>query len=172
MTARPPTAEHAARIRVLPSQLRSRYSFGPDDFPLLHQAADAIDALLADLEAAQAERDDAIHGRELARLNTENERKHHKVTRAELDETQRFAGVQHARAVAAESALAAAREALARIAEQQPRTLEKLRAHGVVFDGPLGADPKNFQHVAFSIYTDLCEVDSIARTALADGKSC
>ena len=58
------------------------------------------------------------------------------------------------------------REALERISEQQPRCLEVLRRNGVVFDGPLGNDPKNWQHVAFSIYTDLCEVDAIAQQAL------
>jgi hypothetical protein len=56
--------------------------------------------------------------------------------------------------------------ALERIAEQQPKTLGSFRKHGIVFDGPLGNDPKNWQHVAFSIYTDLCEVDHWARSAL------
>lgn len=56
--------------------------------------------------------------------------------------------------------------ALERVAEQQPKTLRTLRHHNIVFDGPLGADPKNWEHVAFTIYTDLCEVDSIARAAL------
>ncbi len=56
---------------------------------------------------------------------------------------------------------------LREIAEAQPKTLETLRRNGVVFDGPLGNDPKNWQHVAFSIYADLCEVDSIARAVLA-----
>ncbi len=63
-------------------------------------------------------------------------------------------------------ALIAATEALDRIAEQQPKTLENLRSHGVVFD-EIGADPTNWQHVAFTIYTDLCEIDMIARNALA-----
>src|SRR5262245_14222729 len=57
------------------------------------------------------------------------------------------------------------REALEWIAEQQPNTLKTLGKHGIVFD-EIGADPKNWQHVAFSIYTDLCEIDSVARTAL------
>lgn len=65
------------------------------------------------------------------------------------------------------SALEEVAEAIERIAEQQPKTLATLRHHGIVFDGPLGNDPKNWQHVAFSIYTDLCEVDTIARAALA-----
>lgn len=61
------------------------------------------------------------------------------------------------------------RDALDKIAAQQPKTLETLRKHGIVFDA-LGADPKNWQHVAFSIYNDLCEVDLIARAALAESK--
>jgi len=57
------------------------------------------------------------------------------------------------------------RAALEWIATQQPKTLETLGKHGIVFDS-IGGDPKNWQHVAFSIYTDLCEIDSVARTAL------
>ena len=55
--------------------------------------------------------------------------------------------------------------ALERIAEQQPKTLAMIRRNGFVFDD-IGAEPGNWQHLAFSIYTDLCEVDSIARAAL------
>lgn len=62
---------------------------------------------------------------------------------------------------------AEALEALERIAEQQQKTLGWIRANGIVFDGPLGTDPSNWQQVAFSIYSDLCEVDTIARSALA-----
>lgn len=61
---------------------------------------------------------------------------------------------------------AAGRAALQRIAQQQPQTLAWLRSNGVVFKGPLGTDPSNWAHVAFGIYTDLCEVDAIARAAL------
>lgn len=60
------------------------------------------------------------------------------------------------------------RDALERIAAQQRKTLGWLQENGVVFDGPLGADPTNFEHVAFSIYTDLCEVDLWARQALEE----
>lgn len=59
------------------------------------------------------------------------------------------------------------REALEVIAARQPATLDKLRSHGVVFTD-IGADPSNWQHVAFSLYTDLCEVDAYARAALAE----
>jgi hypothetical protein len=59
------------------------------------------------------------------------------------------------------------RAALERIAQQQPRTLDGLVHYGVVFRD-IGNDPLNWQHIAFSLYTDLCEVDWIARSALAD----
>jgi hypothetical protein len=57
-------------------------------------------------------------------------------------------------------------EALERISKQQQHTLGWLESNGIVFDGPLGKDPKNWQHVAFSIYSDLCEVDIWAHHAL------
>ena len=55
--------------------------------------------------------------------------------------------------------------ALREIADQQPKTLEMIRANGFVFDS-IGAEPGNWQHLAFTIYTDLCEVDTLARAAL------
>jgi hypothetical protein len=58
-------------------------------------------------------------------------------------------------------------EALTRISEQQPKTLAMIRANGFVFDD-IGREPGNWQHLAFTIYTDLCEIDSLARAALAD----
>jgi len=59
------------------------------------------------------------------------------------------------------------RAALEQIAEQQPKTIDWLRANGIIFDGPLGTDPDNWENVAFSIYSDLCETDAIARAAIA-----
>ncbi len=56
-------------------------------------------------------------------------------------------------------------EALELIAEQQQKTLAMLRSNGIVFDS-IGREPGNWQHVAFTIYTDLCEIDSVARNAL------
>lgn len=55
--------------------------------------------------------------------------------------------------------------ALQRISEQQPKTLEMIRRNGFVFDD-IGCEPGNWQHLAFTIYTDLCEVDTVARNAL------
>jgi hypothetical protein len=88
----------------------------------------------------------------------------------EASETRRYEdeqmiGRMSEAAAALEAELEAARLALKQIKLIQPLTLKMLREHGVVFDGPLGADPKNFQHVAFSIYSNLCEMDSIARAA-------
>ena len=59
------------------------------------------------------------------------------------------------------------REALEAVAAQQPKTLAMIEANGFVFDD-IGKEPGNWQHLAFSIYTDLCEVDSIARAALSE----
>lgn len=56
--------------------------------------------------------------------------------------------------------------ALERITEQQPKTLAMIREHGFVFDS-IGCEPGNWQHLAFSIYNDLCEVVDIARDAIA-----
>ena len=57
------------------------------------------------------------------------------------------------------------REALEKIAEQQPKTVALIRQNGFVFDS-IGGEPGNWQHLAFAIYTDLCEVDAWARNAL------
>ena len=59
------------------------------------------------------------------------------------------------------------REGVRKIAGQQPITLEMIRHNGFVFDD-IGREPGNWKHLAFSIYVDLCEVDTIAR-ALLDG---
>lgn len=57
-------------------------------------------------------------------------------------------------------------EALERISEQQQTTLRMIKDNGFVFDS-VGCGPGNWQHLAFTLYTDLCEVDTIARGALA-----
>ncbi len=69
------------------------------------------------------------------------------------------------RVVAAEAKAATLAEQIAAI---QPKTLAMIRANGFVFDS-IGNEPGNWQHLAFTIYTDLCEADSIARAALAAG---
>jgi hypothetical protein len=59
------------------------------------------------------------------------------------------------------------REALERIAQMQPETVDMLRRHGFVFDS-IGTEPGNWQHLAFTLYTTICEIDTIARTGLLD----
>ena len=59
------------------------------------------------------------------------------------------------------------RAALEHIAAQQPKTLAMIEASGFVFRS-IGNEPGNWQHLAFSIYTDLCEVDVWARIALGE----
>jgi hypothetical protein len=58
-------------------------------------------------------------------------------------------------------------KALEEIKEKQPEMMETFRKHDIVFDAPLGGNPRNWQHVAFSIYTRLCECEWIASRALA-----
>jgi hypothetical protein len=63
-------------------------------------------------------------------------------------------------------ALIDAGDALRRIKAQQPETLRMIEANGFVFDS-IGKEPGNWQHLAFTVYTDLCEVDTIADACLA-----
>lgn len=86
---------------------------------------------------------------------------------AGLKTAEQYARELQDRAVAAESALEAATETLRQIEQQQEQTLGWIKAHGIVFDGPLGTDPLNWENVAFSIYTDLVEACHHARSFLA-----
>jgi hypothetical protein len=61
------------------------------------------------------------------------------------------------------------RAALNQIANQQPATLARLEREGVVFDKAPRLPADDWQQIAFWIYTDLCEVDTIARQALKGG---
>jgi hypothetical protein len=73
----------------------------------------------------------------------------------------------------ADAKLAEAEAALEAAQAFQPKRMEWFREQGIVFDkapGPV-ADvtpdhPDYWQHVAFAIYTDLCEVESITGPAL------
>lgn len=79
-------------------------------------------------------------------------------------------GSQEHNAEARADALAALTEieqTVRAIARAQQDTLRWIQRNGIVFDGPLGTDPKNWENIAFSIYTDLCEVDSAANHLLA-----
>lgn len=59
------------------------------------------------------------------------------------------------------------RDALRAVAKFQADELAVFRSHGIRFED-IGVDPKNWQHIAFSLYSDLCEVETIARNALTD----
>jgi hypothetical protein len=56
-------------------------------------------------------------------------------------------------------------KALREIAEVQPYVLGYIRENRFIFDD-IGREPGNWKHLAFSIYSDLCRVDSIARAAI------
>ncbi len=60
------------------------------------------------------------------------------------------------------------REALEEIGRQQQETLAMIASNGFVFTS-IGKEPGNWQHLAFSIYNDLCRIDTLAHQALDDG---
>lgn len=57
------------------------------------------------------------------------------------------------------------RDALFRIADTQQAALAIIRSNGFVFED-IGQEPGNWQHLAFTLYSEICEVDIIARHAL------
>jgi len=60
--------------------------------------------------------------------------------------------------------------ALIKIQAIQPSRMAWFRQHEVIFDKAPGGDVQGedyWQNIAFQIYNDLCEVESIASTALA-----
>ena len=57
------------------------------------------------------------------------------------------------------------REALERIKQVQPKTLAMIRRSGFSFVN-LGAEPGNWEHLAFTLYSTICEIDSIVSDAL------
>lgn len=58
--------------------------------------------------------------------------------------------------------------ALRKIATTQPEALEMIRDKGFIFED-IGSEPGNWQHLAFTLYTEICEIDMIAREALGIG---
>jgi hypothetical protein len=107
-----------------------------------------VEVAVARAEAAEAERDEA-------RASYEKVRQAH-------DDAIRWNDKER---LAAEAEVQRLREALDVVAAQQPKTLAMIEANGCVFTD-IGKEPGNWQHIAFSIYTDLCEVDTLARAAL------
>ena len=57
--------------------------------------------------------------------------------------------------------------ALEEIAAKQQLILKIIESNGFVFTD-LGKEPGNWRHLAFTLYTQICEIDSIARSALND----
>lgn len=58
-------------------------------------------------------------------------------------------------------------KALEDISKKQPVLLKLLQRNEIVFND-IGNDPGDWQHVAFTVYGYLCEVDSMARAAVAE----
>ena len=61
--------------------------------------------------------------------------------------------------------LEVSQDALRRIATLQDNALHYIEANGFVFDD-IGKEPGNWKHLAFSLYTDLCEADTLSHAAL------
>jgi len=62
------------------------------------------------------------------------------------------------------------REALQKVEAKQPEALKKIEANGFVFND-IGCEPGNWQHLAFTLYTDLCELRTEADAAMRkDGR--
>jgi len=57
------------------------------------------------------------------------------------------------------------RAALLAITQIQPEALSIIRKNGFVFED-IGVQPGNWQQIAFSMYSRLCEADQIARNAI------
>ena len=58
-------------------------------------------------------------------------------------------------------------EALKHIADMQQHALEIIRGNGFVFEREnIGTEPGNWSHLAFTLYTEICHIDTIARAAL------
>jgi len=60
--------------------------------------------------------------------------------------------------------------ALQVIATKQEEAFKTIKDNGFVFKD-LGREPGNWQHLAFTLYTMLCEIDVIAKTALLEGEN-
>lgn len=58
-------------------------------------------------------------------------------------------------------------QALEEIARMQPDALKMIERNGFIFDD-IGDEPGNWQHLAFTLYVSLCEIESIARAALSE----
>jgi hypothetical protein len=57
------------------------------------------------------------------------------------------------------------REALEQVAALQGEALKLIRNNGFVFTD-IGTERGNWQHLAFTLYCEICEIDVVARNAL------
>lgn len=64
-----------------------------------------------------------------------------------------------------EDRLGALEAVLRSIARKQPEVLVIIRDNGFVFDD-IGKEPGNWQHLAFTLYSEICQIDVLARQAL------
>ena len=62
------------------------------------------------------------------------------------------------------------REALEAIEPKQRETLAMLKRNGFVFTH-IGNEPGNWQHLAFTLYTEICEIDTIVRSVLDEDEA-
>ena len=56
-------------------------------------------------------------------------------------------------------------KALIDIAGRQQQMLAIIRENGFVFES-IGREPGNWQHLAFTLYNEICDIDVIARVAI------
>ena len=56
-------------------------------------------------------------------------------------------------------------EALKQVAALQGQALAVIRDNGFVFKN-IGTERGNFEHLAFTLYSEICEIDVVARNAL------
>jgi hypothetical protein len=61
------------------------------------------------------------------------------------------------------------REALIQIQAVQPEVLKMIKDNGFVFTD-IGKEPGNWQHLAFTLYTHICEIETIARQTLEESQ--
>jgi hypothetical protein len=59
------------------------------------------------------------------------------------------------------------RKVLEWIEPQQQQALAMIERNGFVFED-IGNEPGNWQHLAFTLYSKLCEIDSVARAAVGE----
>ena len=145
MTDHADTIRHPEASEYLRHLAQSPAYFGSPMAQKLLMTAVELDSRTAELRQAQEERDRIIVSRDYER-----------------DEGHKARVARDEALMRCEQAIDALRE----IEPQQQRILEWFRGEGIIFDTAPGGDPKSWQHIAFTIYTALCEVDSAARAAL------